>query len=326
MKEKKWLSAVLAVVMLLTMLLPVTALAADPDREARQAEKEAELADLAPDASPDPGNDLLTKDVYNILLMGIDARYDGYNTRNDATMIVSINNTRKEVILTSLQRDAAIDVPGFGHDRLNVTNVYGGAELSEKTVELNYGVKADKYIMVNFVSFPNVVKALGGVDIELTHEEVDNINGHVLTGHLNYTDDNVYHLDPDQALWFVRIRDDSTDIVRTERQRRFLTVVWEMAKAMSAEELFELAKVVYKETNSDLDLGTLIALISRLPELLEYDLVLDRVPVDGTWEFGNVGGASYILFDVDENKKYLQELIYGEGQEAALAALEKTVG
>ena len=124
--------------------------------------------------------DLVSDDnVINILLIGCDARSKNARGRSDSMILLSINKNTKKVILTSFLRDTWVKIPGVGSQRLNAAYVFGGPKLLVKTMESNFHIRIDKYARVNFYSFMDTIDAVGGVDIEVTDEELEYLNDYV---------------------------------------------------------------------------------------------------------------------------------------------------
>lgn len=114
--------------------------------------------------------------VLNIMLFGEDTR-KGSDTGNSDTMIIfSIDTRHKKLKMLSLMRDTYVEIPGYGENRINAAYSLGGAALTVKTVQKNYGIKIDRYAVVDFQSFKKIIDTLGGIDLALTTEEVDYIN------------------------------------------------------------------------------------------------------------------------------------------------------
>lgn len=189
-----------------------------------------------------------TKDVTNLLLLGIDARTMKERGRSDSMIIVTINKKNKTIKLSSLLRDTAVTIPGRdkngdGQDdyaKLNAAYAYGGFNLLSKTIEQNFRLKIDKYVGVNFVVFPIAVDAMGGIDIYMTAKEASKVcapgqkledweRGFKKIG----TESKVYHLNGYQALQYSRIRHIDSDFNRTGRQRKVIEQLIVKAKTMS---------------------------------------------------------------------------------------------
>ena len=115
--------------------------------------------------------------VLNIMLFGEDTRANATTAGNSDTMVIfSIDTRHKKLKMLSLMRDTYVDIPGYGENRLNAAYTYGGAGLTVSTIQKNYGIKIDRYAVVDFSSFKYIINTIGGIDVELTPEEVDYIN------------------------------------------------------------------------------------------------------------------------------------------------------
>ncbi len=115
--------------------------------------------------------------VLNIMLFGEDTRANATTAGNSDTMVIfSIDTRHKKMKMLSLMRDTYVDIPGYGENRLNAAYTYGGAGLTVSTIQKNYGIKIDRYAVVDFASFKQIINTLGGIDVRLTPEEVDYIN------------------------------------------------------------------------------------------------------------------------------------------------------
>ena len=64
----------------------------------------------------------------------------------------------------------------FGYDKLTLSYAYGGPELAIKTLNQNFNLDIRNYVTVNFYQMAEIVDAFGGVDIQLTAEEVYSLN------------------------------------------------------------------------------------------------------------------------------------------------------
>src|SRR4051812_36775875 len=114
----------------------------------------------------------------NVLVLGSDERpkkgfgskEPGANSgpaRSDSIIVmhVGFGTVRKLSIL----RDTRAAIPGHGIAKINAAYALGGTPLTIKTVEgfLGNGLKINHVIQVSFTNFPDLIDALGGVDITL---------------------------------------------------------------------------------------------------------------------------------------------------------------
>ncbi len=151
-----------------------------------------------------------TKGITNIALFGVDA-VEGTPGRSDTIIILTIDTKSNKIKLTSIVRDAYVNIPGRGMDKINHAYAFGGPTLAIKTLNTNFHLDIRKYIRVNFSSLPQIIDKLGGIEINITQAESTKMPGIDSSG--------VYNLTGKQALAFSRIRSIDSDIERSRRQR-----------------------------------------------------------------------------------------------------------
>ena len=116
------------------------------------------------------------KGITNILLAGTDGRPGEKNSRSDAMMILTVDSKNKSLKLTSLNRDTFVNIPGHGEEKLTHAYAYGGINLLVETIENNFEVDIQNYAVVDFYSFMDIVDALGGVEVDVHKNEINEIN------------------------------------------------------------------------------------------------------------------------------------------------------
>lgn len=114
----------------------------------------------------------------NIALFGVDSRANDLtkNTRSDSIIIASINKYTNKIKLLSLYRDTYVFIPEHGYTKLNHAYAYGGPKLAIETINRNFDMNITDYITVNFSALTDVIDALGGVTINVTSEELNEVN------------------------------------------------------------------------------------------------------------------------------------------------------
>ena len=267
-------------------------------------------------------NEAFSEDgVTNILLIGNDSRKNGTDGRSDAMILLSISNRTHRILFTSLLRDMYVDIPGHGKNRLNSAYSYGGPELLMETVEENFGIRVNRYVSVNFEAFAGMVDAVGGVDMNVTSDEVFLIDAYlneynmllgreITTDYLDPTLSGWVKLNGAQALAYTRNRYIGTDFGRTERQRKVIDAV---IKAFPGA-LVRRGPVIIKEmasymtTNLTLNECYLLALQGWTPFVYGRDM--GSLPLEGTWNDYKANGMAVLKVDFDANRKYLDEMLF----------------
>lgn len=279
------------------------------------------------DQLKDYANILGSEDVYNILLVGEDLRdTEGQSRGNtDVMLLVSINRKTEQITLTSFMRDIYLYIPGYYSTRLNAAYATGGAQLLGETIERNFGIQIDNYVIVNFYTFIEIIDTIGGIDVEITQAMVDALYGPMSeqnrylgnppgTDYINKPGN--YHLNGNQALGYVRIRHGvGNDFGRTARQREVISMMIEKARGMSLSEMKELLDKVTAGDNVkwDLEKEEVLSLLTNAYDYYKnYDVQELQIPVNGTYTDQRIRGAQVLCPDFDKNTEILQMTIYGE--------------
>lgn len=261
--------------------------------------------------------------VINILLIGNDSRQQGEDGRSDAMILLSISNETKTIHMTSLLRDMYVEIPGYKNNRLNAAYAYGGPELLMETLETNFDISVNRYVQVNFQAFANLVDVAGGVDLELTNEEVKYINGYLVeynileerpegTDYLDPTLSGTIHLNGPQALAYCRIRYIGTDFARTERQRKVLSAIISKAPATLLTNPIQMINGILPNLTTNLTEAEVRSLSLQAAKLLTYDIIQGSVPIEGSYSNASIRGMSVLEVDFEKNKEYIRAEIYGE--------------
>ncbi|HJA92279.1 MAG TPA: LCP family protein [Candidatus Eisenbergiella merdipullorum] len=261
--------------------------------------------------------------VTSLLLIGSDSRTSGTEGRSDAMILLTISDRTKTVHMTSLLRDMYVDIPGHDGNRLNAAFAYGGPELLMETVNQNFGTEVSHYAVVNFEAFANLVDAVGGVELELSNEEVQWVNAYlneynelrgmpIDTDYLDTSLSGNIHLNGAQALAYCRNRYIGTDFERTQRQRNVLSAVFRKLPAAVLTNPGEVIEGLFPNLTTNLTQGECMRLALSAGKLLSYEFVQDSLPLDGTYSNANIRGMAVLQVDFDQNRAYIRKEIYGE--------------
>ena len=256
--------------------------------------------------------------IKNIALFGLDST-DGETGRSDAIMIATVDPIHNKVKLTSIMRDSYVYIDGYGNDKINHAYAYGGPELSIKTINENFGLNIEDFVSVNFSSLPVIINILGGVDIEITEEELQYINDYINdinnrdgTASPNITYACVQHLDGTQALAYSRIRYTSGgDYKRTERQRTVLEALFNKLTSASVSSYNSLLNKVLPYVQTNLNTGDILSLGTNVLGI-GNNLEQDRFPRDGYCEGAMIDGVYYLTFDIETAKQQMRDYIFND--------------
>lgn len=252
--------------------------------------------------------------VTNILLLGVDARNpkDDTASRSDSMMLISIDKAHNCVKMVSFLRDTWVYIPCIDKkQRLNAACQYDGYNGVVDTIEYNFGIDIDGYVVADFEMFKVLVDSIGGVEVEVSEKEAKEVTSHKGRYGNVKLDAGKYKLTGEQALAYCRIRKIDTDFMRAYRQRTVMQAILKSVKSANPIKLVSMASKAapYIETNLS-KIKIISSGLKALPCI--GDMAEVRVPFDGTWQYSTIGGASVITIDVDKNKEQLKDLIYNK--------------
>ena len=234
------------------------------------------------------------------LLAGSDSRadgavQDGFNEseRADSIMLVNVAPNGQKVAL-SIPRDTYAEIPGVGWDKINASYAYGGPELLVETVEKLTGLTVDHFVQIGMGAVPDMVDAVGGVELCYDNDADDQYSG------LKWTA-GCHTVDGTTALQFSRMRyqDPEGDIGRTKRQRQVISKV--ISSAASPSTLVNPAKTLRVEragsrsftVDEDSSVLTVASLVWALRGASSNQMM--GVPPIESLNFTTSAGASAVL-------------------------------
>jgi polyisoprenyl-teichoic acid--peptidoglycan teichoic acid transferase len=170
-------------------------------------------------------------------------------------MLVQITPQTGRVKLLSVPRDLLVEVEPGVKDRINQAYAYGGVEQAKAVMENLTGIPMDRYAIIDFGGFEEVIDALGGITLEVEQPIQVGIEGHRV-----YIPAGTQELDGLEALAYARYRGTSCgDLARIERQQQLVAALREEALAWNTvTELPRIAKVMHE--NIDTNVGIVQAI------------------------------------------------------------------
>ena len=258
---------------------------------------------------------------YNILLLGVDSR-DMSNlegTRSDAIMVVSINEETSDVKILSVYRDTYLKMGDtYTYDKITHSCVYGGPEMTMKSLNQALDIDISNYVVVNFKAVADLVDAVGGIEVNVEDYEIEQLNKYTIetAENIGCTDYKLVEsaglqtLEGCQAVSYSRIRKGvGDDFKRTERMRTVVTLTMEKMKGMSLKELRQVIKLLTPQVQTNISMKNVLGLASRLPQ---YNIIgTEGWPYSVTT--GLVGGVSYVFpSDLAYNTAKMHESFFGQ--------------
>ncbi len=270
------------------------------------------------------GEKMHSKNVINVLLCGVDSETgDASSGRSDIMMLVSINKKTKKITMTSFLRDSwtYMRVPredGSSYDyyfKMNAAYNKGGPATLMQTIENNFKVKIDEFIAVDFNSFPKLIDALGGVNVDVQEYEALYIRR---TSKQKDFPIGKATLNGTQALIYSRIRkcDADSDISRTRRQRSVIRGLIESAKSATKGQLLNAFKQVSGYLRTGYSQSEVFGLVAQAVahNWMNFEMVELVLPNEDFVDRAStyINGQSTWVVDYALCAQKLQMALYGE--------------
>ena len=187
-----------------------------------------------------------------------------------------------------------------------------------KTLNSNFDLNIMHYIAVDFTSLVALVDAIGGVEIDISEAEMEQINRNVYNSRrvfrpLGYTATELtqygegVHLDGLQALGYARIRKIDSDFVRASRQRTLLNAMIKKVRSniWNPLMLYRLTDALLNAVQTNLSLVQLISLGEKA--LFAGEPGQMRMPVDNTY---TDNGSTIKIDDRQANIDAFRRFVY----------------
>ncbi len=265
------------------------------------------------------------KGYRNIALFAVDSRKGklGKGQRTDTIMIASINQDTGEVKLCSIYRDTYLNLGNDKYNKANAAYAQGGPEQALNMLNWNFDMNITEYITVGFDALIEVIDALGGVEIDVAENEINDLNNYQRSmfvedendplneNIVKVTQPGLQTLSGLQATAYCRIRYVGDDYGRTERQRKVLMACMEKAKQASPATLVEILNSAIDDVSTNLDLAEMASI---LQDVNSYEIVAqDGAPFESNRTTGNIGskGDCVVPLDLTDNVAMLHEFLFG---------------
>ncbi len=196
-----------------------------------------------------------TQGRINLVLLGSDQRPRHWDFRTDTLIFVSYDPHTGRTVMASFPRDLYVRIPGYGLNRINTAMEFGGFPTLVRTLEYNFGLHPDHYILINFRGFKALVEALGGVEVQVPRRLCD---------HIRCVGPGWVHMNADVALWYARSRATTSDFDRARRQQALLVAIARRLLSLDAlnraPELYQLFRSL---VITDLGLGDVASMVAQ---------------------------------------------------------------
>lgn len=263
-----------------------------------------------PMESVEPYVDSEVKPYRLFLVMGTDVVYDypgkkshSIKGRTDAIMLVKM--TDEKIDLISIPRDSRVLIPGFGYDKINAANVYGGPELVKQTIDNWLGLHIDDYALVNTFGIVQFVDLFGGVNFNVPKRMKYNDFSAKLFIDLY---PGMQHLDGKKVHDFLRFRHDGMgDLSRVARQQEILkAMVPQILSPFNIVKIPKAVRIINENMETNISTGKFLFLANKALGMsnLKDNITMHTLPGDGKM----YKGGWYWFIDENGANKVLQNV------------------
>lgn len=263
------------------------------------------------------GEMMSSKNVLNVLIVGVDSRNGKIQGNSDVMMLASVNKKTESITLCSFLRDSYTyfeTSSGKGHyTKLTEAFSYGGADCLINAIENNYKIAIDYFVAIDFTGFEKVIDEIGGVTLDVTKAEAQAMQNYGKISGVPYGDG--VTLTGEQALLFSRIRSiyATGDVKRTENQREVINAIIKKARDLSLTELNGVVQTLGEYVYTDCSMTKIVSLGTNaiLGKWYDYQVYSMESPPESARQ--DYRGSSWMwIVDYPYSAQYVQKQIYGE--------------
>lgn len=245
----------------------------------------------------------------NILLLGSDRRPWDTIFRTDTIILATLNIEQGTVHLTSFPRDLYVTIPGWGQQRINTAYQHGGFVALSDTLESNFGVRPDHYVLINFSAFKKVVDSLGGLEVEVAEDVADYKDGIWTT-----ISAGTAHMDADMVLWYVRTRKTTNDFARGRRQQEVLNALFNKFLSLDGVRRVPEFYEIYKDSvETDLSFPDVVRLLPMVAKMTDSSHIKHYyIGSEQVWDWISPDGGMVLLPRQDAIMEVLRKALSAE--------------
>lgn len=255
----------------------------------------------------------------DFVIFGVDSREGSLteNAHSDTIILCSMNTKTGGIRLASVYRDTYLDNTNGEYRKATECYFFGGPGRAVNMLNKNLDLALADYITVDFNAVVRAVDLVGGVDVEVTEDELPYINGYQtenaqVTGAeiTPVTSAGYQHLNGIQALAYCRIRYTAgSDYRRTERQRTVLAQIFQNAKQQGAVKTAQIMNAMFPYISTSFSNTELLGIASGLSDYsltetcgFPFDLVAANISA----------GDCVVPVNLASNVSQLQTFLYAE--------------
>jgi polyisoprenyl-teichoic acid--peptidoglycan teichoic acid transferase len=159
---------------------------------------------------------VIPEEVRVLAIAGVDRPFP-FNGRTDAMAVVVYHPRLARASLISIPPDMFGYIPGYTMQRMYTAYAVGGPQLLTNTIEYNFGIRPDLFIVFNLDIYTSFIDDLSGINVTVLENLRDYCPG-IPTG--------VYLMSGEQSLCYMRLRLGEDEVSRNRRQQEVLRTIF----------------------------------------------------------------------------------------------------
>jgi len=239
-------------------------------------------------------------------------RYAIGNT--DGILLLTLDTRAKRILLTSFSRDILVERPDGIIGRITFISKNFGPEKLCEIMSTHFGVRIEKYILMDLSKVENIIDFMGGVDISVTNAEAAYLKRYAIP-----KDSTVPQMDKagtynflgHAAVIYMRIRKvGNGDYGRTQRIRNTLSGLAGIAMKYNNDQAFRLLDVILENINrTNISTNELLKAVGYALELRGASVEQLRIPGDGEHKIISYAGMSVMDIDYEKARDALSKFL-----------------
>lgn len=253
------------------------------------------------------------QEPFYMLLLGVDkdegrAEAWGDSTasfRSDTIILARVDPPAQKVALVSIPRDTLVDMGSYGEQKINAAYSYGGAAYMVEVVSEFAGVEISHYAEIDFEQFTTIVDTIGGIEVTLPVDVVDEDYAHINLSA------GTHQIDGATALALCRSRHaydayGGGDFYRAANQRMVIAAIVKKVLQLDPLSMVNTVSQLAESVVTDFNAMDIVSLASQFRNLdVENDMYSGQCPtiseyINGVWyEIPDEAGWKEMMERVD---------------------------
>ncbi len=245
---------------------------------------------------------------------------------SDGMVLITIDEASGRIITTSFIRDTLVVHPDGKPGRLTYVMKEFGIDGLMDTLNRHFGLRIEKYILMDWSQVSAIVDIVGGVGLDVTAREASYLKRYAISptstspamdgeGH--------YHFKGHAAVIYMRCRrvpslnGDKYDMGRTFRARYVLRSIADSLKDVPYDAAYDMFRQVFdalgdKERffHTNISMSDLLQAFQMVFALQGTAVEEFRLPIDGTFNTYIYAGGQSQLMDFEANRQAVRDFLF----------------